>query len=226
MEENVFMKEDLVNFNAAEIKIAVQKSGELTQFALGEFRRLLGADIPNFVSMTRKLYTVVGGGRIGIEFANNKDICQSVERGFADLAIVGTDRFAEDIIDESSVVILRSYRTERPWRMVVAVREDSSFRSLRDLRTIATQYPNMAKLYFEQSGMDDIAIETTSGGTESKPTTWGVDGIFEMTISGTSLAANGLRQIGETACLIRPILIANPAFAAKRTLGKELIYGI
>jgi ATP phosphoribosyltransferase len=221
----MFMKEDLVNFDAAEIKIAVQKSGELTRFALGEFRRLFRVDIPAFEALSRKLCTVVAGGRIGIEFANNKDICRSVERGFADLAIVGTDRFVEDTIDESSIVILRSYRTERPWKMVFAVREDSGFRSIRELRTIATQYPNTAKLYFEQNGMDDIVIESTSGGTESKPTTWGVDGVFEMTISGTSLRANGLRQLGETACLIQPILIANPAFAEKRILGKELTYG-
>ena len=73
---------------------------------------------------------------------------------------------------------------------------------------IATKYPRIATDYFTSTGRQAEIVEV-KGSVELAPLTGLVDGIVDLTATGTTLAENGLRVMEEIGvCTAR--LIANP----------------
>jgi ATP phosphoribosyltransferase len=200
----------LSEFRSAELKISIPK-GELQEFCLGEFRRLTGAPIPAFDEVNGKLGYISPDRGLAVEYSRNRDCVKAVARGFTDLTIAGSDQLGD--FAENDIQLLRRYTTPTPWKMVVAVPEDSTFTELAQLSSLATQYRALSQRYLKQRDLERIVIEETTGGTEMKPYSWGVDGIIEVTVSGT---ANNLRII-ETLDMVEPLLIANNVFMESQT---------
>jgi ATP phosphoribosyltransferase len=93
-------------------------------------------------------------------------------------------------------------------RWVLAVPEESSYRSPKDLEgaTIATELVRATQAYFERQGVT-VNVEFSWGATEVKPPTL-ADAIVEVTETGSSLRANRLRII-DTVMESNTQLIAN-----------------
>jgi ATP phosphoribosyltransferase len=73
---------------------------------------------------------------------------------------------------------------------------------------IATKYPRIAERHFSETGRQAEIVEV-KGSVELAPLTGLVDGIVDLTATGTTLAENGLREVEEIGvCTAR--LIANP----------------
>ena len=84
---------------------------------------------------------------------------------------------------------------------------ESALRRLGRVR-IATKYPRIAGQHFAATGRQAEIVEV-KGSVELAPLTGLVDGIVDLTATGTTLAENGLRVVEEIAsCTAR--LIANP----------------
>jgi ATP phosphoribosyltransferase len=97
----------------------------------------------------------------------------------------------------------------RPSRWVLAVAGDSPYRKPEDLagKRIATEVQNLTRRYFREKGID-VDVFYSWGATEAKVVQGLADGIIEVTETGTTIRAQGLRIIDEV-MLSNPVLVAN-----------------
>jgi ATP phosphoribosyltransferase len=145
----------------------------------------------------------------GIVTMRPSDVPTYVEHGSADIGITGKDVLLEQ--SDRAVYELLDLGFGR-CRMVVAAQEGgdpigSALRRLGRVR-IATKYPRIAERHFSESGRQAEIVEV-KGSVELAPLTGLVDGIVDLTATGTTLAENGLREVEQIeVCTAR--LIANP----------------
>lgn len=134
-----------------------------------------------------------------------------VADGLFDLGITGRDWVEETGSDVISLGELRySKATSKPIKVVLAVPEDSGYRSAADLPAgvrVSTEYMGITRRYFEARGVD-ADIRLSYGATEAKVPDI-VDCIVEITETGNALRAAGLRIIDEV-LISYTELVANP----------------
>jgi ATP phosphoribosyltransferase len=138
-----------------------------------------------------------------------QEMARYVENGILDAGITGYDWLQECGCSVIEVAELRySKSTRTPVRWVLAAPNESSVRSVQDLKgkRIATELVNVTKRYLAKHGVD-AEVEFSWGATEVKPP-FLADAIVEATETGASLRANGLRIV-ETVLESTPRLIAN-----------------
>ena len=145
----------------------------------------------------------------GLVTMRPSDVPTYVEHGSADIGITGKDVLLEQ--SDRAVYELLDLGFGR-CRMVVAAQEGgdpigSALRRLGRVR-IATKYPRIAERHFSETGRQAEIVEV-KGSVELAPLTGLVDGIVDLTATGTTLAENGLREVEQIEiCTAR--LIANP----------------
>ncbi|MGI9082031.1 MAG: ATP phosphoribosyltransferase [Thermoleophilaceae bacterium] len=145
----------------------------------------------------------------GIVTMRPSDVPIYVEHGAADIGITGKDVLLEQPDREVYELLDLGYgRCE----MVVAARrgDDALAESLRRLgrMRVATKYPRVASQHFAETGRQ-AEIVAVKGSVELAPLTGLVDGIVDLTATGTTLRENGLEVLEEiVTCTAR--LIANP----------------
>ena len=138
-----------------------------------------------------------------------QEISRYVEHGFLDAGLTGADWIAENDSDVQVVAeIAYSKATTNPARWVLAVPNDSTIKSVKDLqgKRIATELVEATRRWLKKNGVT-AEVEFSWGATEVKAPEL-VDAIVELTETGSSLKANNLRIVDE---LVRsfPQLIAN-----------------
>ena len=169
--------------------------------------RAIGLDVSGITPGGRRL--VVAGGDIEFVLARPSDIATYVERGAADLAIVGND-----VLLESGARVIELVELGfGACRFVVAAR-DAVERSLDEYRhlgtlDVATKYPNVAERHFRARGIA-VEIVKVAGSAEVAPLVGLADWIVDLVATGTTLRANGLAVIEEIARSTAR-LVANPA---------------
>ena len=146
---------------------------------------------------------------VGIVTMRPSDVPTYVEAGAADVGITGKDVLVEQ--NERDVYELLDLGFG-PCRMIVATVDgenpmDEALRRLGVMR-IATKYPRTANNYFEGTGRQAEIVEV-KGSVELAPLTGLVEGIVDLTASGTTLRENGLVE-REQLFASTARLIANP----------------
>jgi len=140
-----------------------------------------------------------------------QEMARYVEDGILDAGLTGKDWILEN---ESNVVevadLVYAKQTFGKVRWVLAVPEKSPFQSVKDLqgKIIATELVGVTKRYLERNGVS-AKVEFSWGATEVKPPVL-ADAIVEVTETGSSLRANGLRIV-ETVLESNTKFIAHPA---------------
>ena len=147
-----------------------------------------------------------------------QEIPQYVAGGYFDLGITGLDWVRETGSEVRIIAELPYSKTaSEKVKIVLAVHEQSAIKSPLDLKPksrISTEYPNLAKQYFEQIGVS-VDIFLSYGATEAKVPDI-MDGIVELTETGETLRRSGLKEI-DVILESSTVLIANEAsYAAKR----------
>jgi len=128
-----------------------------------------------------------------------QEMSRYVENGTLDLGLTGRDWIKEN---GSDVVVVQdliySKVSQRPARWVLAVMDFSPIRKLEDLqgKKIATELVNFTKEYFAERNID-VDVEFSWGATEAKVVEGLADAIVEVTETGSTLRANGLRIVQE-----------------------------
>lgn len=198
----------LERFKKAPFKIALQKDGELTQISKHIFAEELGIIVPERTAKERRLVDVSPDGIYGYVHARNKDICGLVARGDVDIAVVGSDRVFESKLGDKVVTVSEYDGTDEwKWPIVIATAETADITDLSQIKSVATQYPEIAGQFFEEMG-HEVAIIQSSGGTEAYPHI-GVDAIIDLTSTGASLEANGLTKWEPAIFTVSPVMIVN-----------------
>jgi ATP phosphoribosyltransferase len=165
----------------------------------------LGIDTSEVRSNDRKLVFP----EPGIVTMRPSDVPTYVEHGAADIGITGKDVLLEQVRREVYELLDLGYGF---CRMVVAEREGSnameeSLRRLGGVR-VATKYPRIAAAHFADTGRQAEIVEV-KGSVEIAPLTGLVDGIVDLTATGTTLTQNHLVE-REQICECTARLIANP----------------
>jgi ATP phosphoribosyltransferase len=133
-----------------------------------------------------------------------------VENGAIDVGLTGRDWKEENESDVVTVAdLIYSKVSQKPTRWVLAVSADSDIKGLSDLRgkKIATELVNFTKKYFAQREID-VQVEFSWGATEAKLVAGLADAIVEVTETGSTIKAHGLKIIHEL-MQSNTILIAN-----------------
>src|SRR5438067_842325 len=145
----------------------------------------------------------------GIVTMRPSDVPTYVEAGAADIGITGKDVLMEQ--SERELYELVDLGFGRCTMVLATVAgEDQALEALRRLGVmrIATKYPRVAARYFLDTGRQAEIVEV-KGSVELAPLTGLVEGIVDLTATGTTLSENGLVVREEIAhCTAR--LIANP----------------
>lgn len=118
-----------------------------------------------------------------------------VENGTFDVGLTGRDWIMENDSDVLVVAdLVYSKVSQRPARWVLAVPIDSPVQELKDLKgkKIATELVNFTRRYFAAEGVD-VHVEFSWGATEAKVIAGLCDAIVEVTETGATMRANGLR---------------------------------
>ena len=139
-----------------------------------------------------------------------QEMSRYVEQGVLDCGITGNDWILENRSKVERVAsLVYAKRTRHPVRWVLAVPEGASIRGIKDLRgkRIATELVNVTKDYLARHKVR-ADVEFSWGATEGKVRAGIVDAIVELTETGQTLVANGLRIL-ETVCESTTQLIAN-----------------
>ncbi len=175
-------------------------SGSLMEATLTLFKRA-GFSISG---ANRSYRPVVDDPELRLNLLRAQEMSRYVEGGFLDCGITGRDWVQEN---GSEVEVLAelpySKATANPTRWVVAVPEDSPYRSVKDLegKRIATEAVGLTRRYFESKGVK-AEIEFSWGATEVKVPDL-VDAIVDITETGSSLRANNLRILETSSSRIR-----------------------
>ena len=165
----------------------------------------LGVDTSEVRANDRRLLF----GEVGIVTMRPSDVPTYVEAGAADLGITGKDVLAEQV--EHEVYELADLGYGRCVMVFATVAgEDPAAEALRRLGVmrVATKYPRIAAAYFERTGRQAEIVEV-KGSVELAPLTGLVEGIVDLTATGTTLKENGL-VIREEIWPTTARLIANP----------------
>lgn len=191
------------------LSIALPK-GSLERATLRLFEE---ADLQVLRSSERDYRPTVDDPRIDeVRILRPQEIPSYVTEGLFDLGIAGRDWIEETGAEVVGLTELRySKTTQRPVRIVVAVPSSSPVESVEDLADgvrVSTEFPNLTARYFADRGID-ADIRLSYGATEAKVPDI-VDAIVELTETGSSLRAAGLKIVGEILTSYTE-LFANPA---------------
>ena len=182
-------------------------NGVLLRDALDALRAS-GLDVSRVDGDGRQL--VVRSGDVEYILARPSDTATYVERGAADLGIVGKDVLMESGARLLELVDLRFGAC----RFVVAAPKDALERSLDEYRhlgslEVATKYPHVAEEHFRRRGIA-VEIVKVAGSAEVAPQVGLADWIVDLVATGATLAANGLAVVEEIASSTAR-LVANPS---------------
>jgi len=147
----------------------------------------------------RNYFPEINDPEITCSMCRAQEMSRYVESGTLDCGLTGKDWILEN---ESDVVVVAdlvySKVSNRPARWVLAVAADSPYRTVQDLagKKIATELVNFTKQYFSGAGVP-VEVEFSWGATEAKVVEGLADAIVEVTETGTTIKAHGLRIIGD-----------------------------
>ena len=147
----------------------------------------------------RSYFPEINDETIECAICRAQEMSRYVESGTLEAGLTGKDWIAENKSDVHVVAdLVYSKTSSRPARWVLAVPYDSNVRQLSDLqgKKIATELVEFTKAYFSSRNID-VSVEFSWGATEAKVVSGLADAIVEVTETGSTIKAHGLRIIHE-----------------------------
>ena len=201
------------------LKIAVQKSGRLSENSLSLFEEC-GIRICNG---TGTLRVVAGNFPVELLFLRDDDIPQYVEQGVADAGIAGENM----VLEKNKDVEITDQLGFAGCRLSLAIPREANYGGISWFtdKKIATSYPNLLRKYLDQNGVSAI-IEEISGSVEIAPGIGLADAVCDIVSSGSTLLSNGLREV-ETIMQSQAVIISNRKISInKRIILEKLLFRI
>ncbi len=170
------------------------------------YRRLKILNMEDCIEIdSRKLIFTDEENNITYIHVKPSDVVTYVEKGVADLGIVGKDTILENEND-NEVYELLDLGFGKCKFSVAGVKGKNNYLKEETLK-VATKYPTIARNYFKSRGKK-IEIIKLNGSVELAPIVGLSDVIVDLVETGNTLKANGL-EIVEDMCNISSRIIAN-----------------
>ncbi len=159
---------------------------------------------------TRNYFPSVDDQQLSCALIRAQEMSRYVEEGVLDAAITGKDWILEndsDVVEIEELVYAKE--SLRPVRWVLVVTENSPIRKLEDMegKKVATELVSFTRRFFAEKGIP-VKVEFSWGTTEAKVVEGLVDAIVDVTETGSTIRAHGLRIVHEL-LQSTPRLIAN-----------------
>ena len=165
---------------------------------------------------SRSYFPNIDDDEIVCSLVRAQEMSRYVESQSLDCGITGKDWTRENGSDVEVVCdLVYSKASFRPTRWVLAVATDAPYTSSADLagKRIATELVGFTKRYFAERKVD-VRVEFSWGATEAKIAAGLCDAIVEVTETGSTLRANGLK-------IIEDLMESNPQLIASHTALKD-----
>ncbi len=201
------------------LKVAVQKSGRLSEDSLKLFREC-GI---KFNNGAKKLKAQSHNFPIEFLFLRDDDIPGYVEDGIADIGIVGQnvhDEYQKDIRIVKHLGFSKC-------RLSLAVPREEDYTGIDyfEGKNIATSYPNILQAYLGKQGVS-AEVHEISGSVEIAPGIGLAEGICDIVSSGSTLLSNGLKEV-ETVMKSEAVMVTGKSLSAEQQqLLDRLIFRI
>jgi ATP phosphoribosyltransferase len=194
---------------SAPLVLAVPSKGRLQQNAEAFFARAgLALVKPRGARDYRGAIDAVDG--VEVAYLSAAEITTALGQGTIHLGVTGEDLVREMISDvEGRVVLIDGLGFGRANVAVAVPQAWIDVRSMADLDDVATafhqqhdrkirvatKYVNLTRAFFAAHGITDYRIVESLGATEGAPASGSAELIVDITTTGATLAANGLRVI-------------------------------
>ena len=159
---------------------------------------------------TRNYFPTADDQQLSFAIIRAQEMARYVEEGVLDAAITGKDWILENNSEVVEVQeLIYSKESPRPARWVLVVTEGSPIKKIEDLqgKKVATELVAFTRRYFAERGIQ-VKVEFSWGTTEAKVVEGLVDAIVDVTETGSTIRAHGLRIVHEL-MQSTPRLIAN-----------------
>lgn len=201
------------------IRIALQSKGRLNEDSL----ELLAEAGISIEPSKRKLLSRSEDFPIEVLYLRDDDIPHTVERGVADIGIVGLNEFQER---QCGAVVAHKLGFGK-CRLSLAIPKGETYTGIEYFngKRIATSYPVILRNFLASKGIN-AQTEDIAGSVEIAPAVGMADAIFDIVSSGGTLVSNGLKEV-EVAMHSEAVLIATPGLSAeKQALLNQLLFRI
>ncbi|MGI6511982.1 MAG: ATP phosphoribosyltransferase [Catenisphaera adipataccumulans] len=141
----------------------------------------------------------------------SNDCITYVEHGVADLGVVGKDTLLEGGKDYYEMLDLNIGKCKF---ILASLPEIDLLNKVGHIK-IGTKYPNVARAYFNQKGMD-VEIIKIDGSVELSPILGLCDGIVDIMETGTTLKENGLVVLDDVCPISARVIVNKASFKMKR----------
>ena len=192
---------------SAPLILAVPSKGRLQQDAAVLFKRaglaLTSGGTRSYRGRIEALPTVE------IAYLSAPEIAREIAGGSVHAGITGRDQVAESADRKADLTLALGFgrcdvvvAVPEPW-VDVETMEDlddvaASFRPTHGRRlTVATKYINITRRFFAGHGIADYHIVESLGATEGAPAAGAADLIVDITSTGATLRANGLKTLSD-----------------------------
>ena len=200
------------------LRLGIPK-GSLEKATIDLFRRAGW----NIKGNGRSYFPDIDDPEIACTMCRAQEMSRYVENGTLDCGLTGKDWIMEN---DSRVVVVAdlmySKASSRPVRWVLAVPGDSEIRTIADMagKKIATELVNYTHRYF-QSKKIPVTVEFSWGATEAKVAQGLADAVVEVTETGSTIRAHGLKIIHEffqsnTQLIVNPEVWENNDFKREK----------
>lgn len=148
-------------------------------------------------SDSRNYFPSINDPEIKCALVRSQEMAPYVANGILDLGLTGKDWILEteaDVVEICKLIYSKS--SDQPCRWVLVVPKESPIQSLEDLqgKRIATELTSFTKRYLAERNID-ASVEFSWGATEAKVVEGLVDAVVEITETGSTIKAHGLRIV-------------------------------
>ncbi|TAL16699.1 ATP phosphoribosyltransferase [bacterium] len=165
---------------------------------------------------SRNYFPSVDDKEVRLSLVRAQEMSRYVEAGVLDAGLTGKDWILENDSDVVEVCdLVYSKASTNPARWVLVVPGDSPFQRAEDLagKKISTELVGFTKRFFSEKGVE-VEVEFSWGATEAKVVEGLCDAIVEVTETGSTIKAHGLR-------IIDTLLVTNTKLIANKTAWSD-----
>ena len=195
-----------------QLKLGVPK-GSLEEATIALFRQAGWQIQPR----SRNYFPTIDDPEISCALVRSQEMATYVSKGVLDVGLTGLDWILDSGAQVEEVCdLIYSKSSDQPCRWVLVVPQDSDIQRIEDLqgKRVATELVNFTRTYMQERGID-CEVEFSWGATEAKAVEGLVDAVVEITETGSTIRAHGLRIVCDllhthTRLIASPAAMADP----------------